>query len=149
MALVQAELSHRRFGTRPNQRVSIKKQPPELIVDETPYYVTKMGAAYLGDSRGLLEKVKKESVQLVITSPPFALRRQKSYGSWSDKIDPDSYVKWFLEFAHRIYDVLVPDGSFVVHLGGTWVPGFPFKSLYHHKLAFELCEKIPFHLAQD
>ncbi|SRR6266566_6065456 len=149
MALLQTELSLRRLRHRHKQRVSIKKQLRELMGEEAPYYSTEMGAAYLGDSRALLDRVEKNSVHLVMTSPPFALRRQKNYGSWSDKIDPDSYVEWFLEFARRIYDVLVPNGSFVVHIGGTWVPGLPFRSLYHHKLAFELCKQIPFHLAQD
>ena len=116
---------------------------------ENPYYRTDFGAAYLGDSRNLLSKVKKESVHLVMTSPPFALRKQKSYGSWADKIDSGSYVNWFLEFARKIHDVLVPNGSFVLHLGGTWEPGLPLRSLYHHELVFQLYKELRFCLAQD
>ncbi len=116
---------------------------------ETPYYQTNFGAAYLGDSRLLLGRVKQQSVHLVMTSPPFALSRQKAYGHELDKVDPESYVEWFLKFAQGIYDSLTPDGSFVIHLGGTWIKGLPLKSLYHHKLAVELCERTHFRLAQD
>ena len=149
MALLQTIRSVSRCVNRNRTRVSTREHPKDLVGDVMPYYTTEMGAAYLGDSRTLLEKVKKKSVHLVMTSPPFALTRQKSYGAEFDKVDPDSYVEWFLEFASRIYDTLVPDGSFVVHLGGTWLPGLPLKSLYQNKLVVKLCEEIPFHLAQD
>lgn len=116
-----------------------------------PYYKTEYGAAYLGDSLEWMKKVRRSSVRLVMTSPPFPLTKQKAYGSKSkfDNIDPDNYFDWFKQYADQIYDILTPDGSLVVHLGGTWMPGQPLKSLYHYELAIELCKKTKFRLAQD
>ena len=37
---------------------------------EKPLYATKYGAAYLGDSLDLLDQLKADSIDLVITSPP-------------------------------------------------------------------------------
>lgn len=46
-----------------------------------PAYVTGSGAAYIGDSIDLLAELPDGSVNLVLTSPPFALQRQKAYGN--------------------------------------------------------------------
>ena len=59
------------------------------------------------------------SVDLVITSPPFALLRQKSYGNKSQ----DDYVEWLAEFAHEVKRVLRSTGSFVLDLGGSYQKG--------------------------
>ncbi len=46
-----------------------------------PLYTTRFGSAYVGDSLELLAAVPDESVDLVMTSPPFALQRKKEYGN--------------------------------------------------------------------
>ena len=48
-----------------------------------PLYTTKYGSAYVGDSLDLLDQLDAESIDLVVTSPPFALQREKSYGNVS------------------------------------------------------------------
>ncbi len=53
---------------------------------QAPLYTTEYGAAYVGDSLELLDQLEPNSIDLVITSPPFALQRQKSYGNVSKKI---------------------------------------------------------------
>jgi len=140
---------HHRTSSNSSMRVLTKAQLEKLVEGEIPYYRTMLGAAYLGDALHLLSKVRRSSVQLILTSPPFALTRPKRYGSYFDRIDPDSYIDWFMRFSSQMYEVLGPDGSLVIHLGGTWVRGRPLKSLYHYKLAVELCEKTRFRLAQD
>ncbi len=87
----------------------------------TPYYKTDLGAAYLGDSRDLLTRVPDEAVNLIMTSPPFALTRKKEYGNES----AEDYVEWFLDFAREFKRVLAPDGSLVIDLGGAYLPGRP------------------------
>ena len=52
------------------------------------------------------------SVDLVITSPPYADRRKSTYGG----IHPDKYVEWFLPRTEAIRDCLVPTGSFVLNI---------------------------------
>jgi len=113
----------------------------------TPYFDTSMGAAYLGDALGLLRQVPESSVDLILTSPPFALRRKKAYGNK----DPDQYIPWFMEFAYEFMRILRPRGSLVIDLGGAWNPGRPTRALYHFKLLIALCEMQPrpFHLAQE
>lgn len=101
-----------------------------------PYYSTKHGSAYLGDSLELLKEVESGSVNLICTSPPFALLRQKSYGN----VSSHEYVQWFLKFAREFKRVLKPDGSLVIDIGGTWIRGEPVRSLYHFQLVLELCK---------
>jgi len=115
------------------------------ILGMKAYYRTRYGAAYLGDSRELLKCMPSNICNLVITSPPFALTRKKAY----DNVDAEEYVDWFLPFAQEIYRILKPNGSLVLHLGGSWVPGYPVKHLYQYKLLLTLCEELGYYLAQD
>ncbi|MBC8460347.1 MAG: site-specific DNA-methyltransferase [Deltaproteobacteria bacterium] len=110
------------------------------------FYNTDLGKCYLGDSLKVLSNLEEKSVNLVITSPPFALRRKKSYGN----VPPDEYIEWFWPYAKEIARVLTPRGSFVLEIGGSYVRGVPIKSLYNFELLVKLCaiDGI-FKLAQD
>lgn len=110
-----------------------------------PYYSTRLGDAYLGDSRELLSVLPDNAVSLVLTSPPFALRRKKTYGN----VDAERYVEWFRPFAEQILRVLCDDGSFVIEIGGAWMPGHPTRSIYHYELLIDLVRNVGFHLAQE
>jgi site-specific DNA-methyltransferase (cytosine-N4-specific) len=90
-----------------------------------------------------MRRLPDESVSLVLTSPPFALRRKKAYGN----VPADEYVNWFWPFAREIHRLLKPDGSFVLELGGAWNPGKGTRSLYQYELLLRLSSL--FHLAQD
>lgn len=114
-------------------------------IGQEPLYRTDQGAAFLGDSQELLSKIPDASVNLVFTSPPYALHFKKEYGN-ADKHD---YVKWFLPFAKEIFRVLKDDGSFVLNIGGSYNKGVPTRSLYHFHLLIALVEEIGFHLAQE
>jgi DNA modification methylase len=108
-----------------------------------PAYTTRLGRCYRADSLEVLRRLPADSVHLVMTSPPFALRRQKAYGN----VPASEYVEWFWPFAEQIHRVLRDDGSFVLDLGGGWNPGKGTRSLYPYQLIIRLCEM--FHLAQD
>lgn len=110
-----------------------------------PFYTTNYGSAYLGDSALLMQEIEDESVNLVVTSPPFALTRQKAYGNKED----DEYVEWFMPFAAEIRRILKEDGSFVIDLGGAYRKGNPTRSLYQFELLLKLCREGGFHLAQE
>ena len=118
---------------------------PLFIPEKDAYYQTAYGAAYLGDSLELLRAMPAASVNLVVTSPPYALHFKKAYGNVS-KAD---YVEWFKPFAAEVLRVLKDDGSFVLNIGGSWNPGAPTRSLYQYKLLIALVEEIGFHLAQE
>jgi len=108
-----------------------------------PAYTTRLGRAFHGDAFELLQMVPDESVSLVFTSPPFALRRQKAYGN----VTAAQYIDWFWPIADQIFRVLRTDGSFVMELGGAWNPGSGTRSLFPYELLLRL-GKI-FFLAQD
>ena len=108
-------------------------------------YSTTEGMAFLGDSLELMRLMPDKSVNAIITSPPFALRRKKRYGNPPEH----EYVEWFLAFAAEFKRLLVDDGSLVVEIGGAWLKGTPTRSIYQFKLLVELVERIGFHLAQD
>lgn len=109
----------------------------------TPTYETRMGRAYQGDARAVLPTIADDSINLVFTSPPFALRRQKAYGN----VAAADYVEWFWPIAEEIHRILTPDGSFVMELGGAWNPGSGTRSLFTYELLVRLGKL--FHLAQD
>lgn len=54
----------------------------------------------------------KDSIDLIVTSPPYADRRKSSYGG----VHPDKYVNWFLPISEQLYRVLKPKGSFVLNI---------------------------------
>lgn len=111
----------------------------------SPAYFTRMGAAYIGDSRELLTGLPDDSVSLVITSPPFALQRQKEYGN----LDQHEYIDWFLEFAKLVHQKLKKDGSFVVDFGGAYMKGVPARSLYNFRVMIRMVDELGFFLAED
>ncbi len=104
-----------------------------------------MGAAYVGDARELLRELATESVNLIITSPPYALHFKKEYGN----VTQDEYVDWFIPFGAEMLRVLKDDGSLVIDIGGAWAPGQPTRSLYHFELLTRLCREVGFLLAQE
>jgi site-specific DNA-methyltransferase (cytosine-N4-specific) len=108
-----------------------------------PAYTTKLGRCYHADAIELLRELPGDSVSLVVTSPPFALRRQKAYGN----VEPAQYIEWFWPFAEEIFRILRPDGSFVFELGGAWNRGSGTRSLYPYELLLRLTRI--FHLAQE
>jgi DNA modification methylase len=110
-----------------------------------PRYTTTYGAAYVGNSLELLDGLESDSIDLVMTSPPFALQRQKTYGN----VDQEDYVDWLLEFCKKVYRVLKPTGSFVLDLGGAYQSKRPVRSLYNYKVLIKLCDDLEFRLAEE
>lgn len=111
----------------------------------TPSYKTPMGEAFCGDSRELLKSLPDNSIDLVMTSPPFALLREKSYGNESQA----DYVDWLMEFAKEVKRVIKPTGSFVLDLGGAYIRGSPVRSLYNYRVLIRFCDELGFKLAEE
>jgi len=107
--------------------------------------VTRYGEAYLGNALQLLDCLPDHSVDLVITSPPFALQRKKEYGNR----DQDKYVDWLLKFAVRVHRVLKDTGSFILDLGGAYRKGRPVRSLYNYRVLIRLCDELGWNLAEE
>lgn len=110
-----------------------------------PLYYTTNGQAHVGDSLELLKELPDASIDLVMTSPPFALRRQKTYGN----VEETEYVQWIKPFGQEVFRVLKESGSFVLDLGGAYRSGMPSRSLYNFRVLIAFCDEIGFHLAED
>jgi DNA modification methylase len=119
--------------------------PSQLLAPRPPCYTTTCGAAYLADAHEILSELPSDSVDLIVTSPPYALHFKKEYGN----VDKSDYVEWFLGFAREMRRVLKEQGSFVLNIGGSYNQGTPTRSLYHFKLLLALVDEVGFHLAQE
>lgn len=72
-----------------------------------------------GDSRSVLKDLADNSIDLIITSPPYADSRSNTYGG----IKPDDYVDWFLPITAELLRVLKPDGTFILNIKEKVVDG--------------------------
>lgn len=67
----------------------------------------------------MLRTFPDNCVDLIVTSPPYADQRKKTYGG----ISPDHYVDWFLPKSREFLRVLKPDGTFVLNIKERVVDG--------------------------
>ena len=74
---------------------------------------------FLGDSKKQLKLLPTNSVDLIVTSPPYADQRKSTYGG----ISPDNYVEWFLPISEQLLRVLKPTGTFVLNIKEKVVEG--------------------------
>jgi len=65
-----------------------------------------------GDCIKILPKLPRNSVDLIVTSPPYADNRKSTYGG----IPIKTYVKWFLPISNELKRVLKPNGSFILNI---------------------------------
>ena len=78
-----------------------------------------------------MSRLADESVDLVVTSPPYNLGI--SYGKYSDTQDRESYLQWCREWATQIRRVLKPDGSFFLNIGSA-----PSNPMLPHEIVMNL-----------
>jgi site-specific DNA-methyltransferase (adenine-specific)/site-specific DNA-methyltransferase (cytosine-N4-specific) len=74
---------------------------------------------FLGDSKEQLKLLPDSSVDLIMTSPPYADQRKITYGG----IHPDKYVEWFLPISEQLLRVLKPTGTFILNIKEKVVEG--------------------------
>lgn len=67
---------------------------------------------YLGDSKVELSNIPDNSIDLIVTSPPYADQRKKTYGG----IHPNKYVEWFLPISSELLRVIKPSGTFILNI---------------------------------
>lgn len=75
----------------------------------------KMDILYQGQNITFLSDstlLPNDSIDLIVTSPPYAERRNGSYGG----IHPNKYVDWFLPISEQLFRILKPNGSFVLNI---------------------------------
>lgn len=138
--------------TRKAKRAKAVRAPRTLlrpkvadVIKPKRYYRTDLGTAWLGDALEVLKSLESESVQAIITSPPFALRTKKRYGNRPEH----EYLPWFMSFVPEFKRVLKKNGSLAIELGGAWLPGAPVRSIYHFELLVKLVREGGFFLAEE
>ena len=72
-----------------------------------------------GDCLDFLKKQRANSIDLIITSPPYANNRKKTY----DGVPTNKYVEWFLPISQELFRVLKPKGSFVLNIKERTING--------------------------
>ena len=110
-----------------------------------PFYTTPLGAAVCEDSLLWIPTIAEASVDLVVTSPPFALLRPKEYGN---KVE-DTYLDWLLGFMEAIWPKLKDSGSAVIDLGGAYQRGLPVRTLVQWRFLIRAVDELGFFLAQE
>ena len=66
----------------------------------------------LGDCLEVLKTFSDNTFDLIVTSPPYADSRSKTYGG----IKPDDYVDWFLPRSSEFLRVLKSTGTFILNI---------------------------------
>ncbi|MDR0547633.1 MAG: site-specific DNA-methyltransferase, partial [Dysgonamonadaceae bacterium] len=89
-------------------------------------------AIIFGDCKNELKNLTDNSVDLIITSPPYADQRKATYGG----ILPDKYVEWFLPISKELLRVLKPTGTFILNIKEKVVDGE--RSTYVMELILEM-----------
>ena len=105
-------------------------------------YQTENGKAFRGDSKDIVgtRYLRKDSVDLIVTSPPFALESPKRYGNETK----ENYLDWLESFFEGWKYVLKETGSIVIDVGNSYEKGGPKRSLYIYELALRLGEYFDF-----
>ena len=107
-------------------------------------YETEQGVALWADAQTASGVLEPGSINLILTSPPYPLVKQKDYGNPVG----NQYLEWLSDLAGGWRKLLVDDGSLVLNLGDTWESGQPTLSLYQERLLIKLCDQLQYHLAQ-
>lgn len=86
-----------------------------------------------GDCVRGMGRLAAESVDVVVTSPPYNLGIK--YGKYDDHQLRDAYLEWSLEWAAQVQRVLKDKGSFFLNVGAA-----PSNPLLPHQLILEFCK---------
>ena len=90
-----------------------------------PYYADAQVTLYLGDTLAVLREMDDESVNCVVTSPPYyGLRDYGTEGQYGLEESPALYVERLREVFAEVRRVLAADGTFWLNIGdsysGSW-----------------------------
>lgn len=98
---------------------------------------------HIGDCLDIMKGFPDKSIDLIVTSPPYADARAHTYGG----ISPDKYVGWFCERAFEMIRILKPTGSFVLNIKEKAVDGE--RHLYVLQLILALKKEVGFRWVEE
>jgi DNA modification methylase len=112
-------------------------------------YSTDLGAMHHGLCEEILARPEFQllpgSVQLVFTSPPFALNKKKKY----DNRQGQEYIDWLAAYGPILGDLLTDTGSVVIEMGNAWEPGLPVMSTLALEALLAFKKRGGFYLCQQ
>src|SRR6266550_759632 len=86
-----------------------------------PLFKTSAGKLFAGKCETVLKSQKSRlagKIQLILTSPPFPLKKKKRYGNFTGQ----AYIDWLSDLAPMFAELLTDSGSIVIELGNAWEP---------------------------
>lgn len=107
-------------------------------------YETANGTALWATAEAAAGVIASETLNLIFTSPPYALARPKKYGN----LKGHDYVNWLVNLGREWRRMLVDDGSLVLNLGSAWIPGQPCQSEYQERVLLAFLDELQFSLCQ-
>ena len=113
------------------------------------YYMTKSGICLHSSCEYAIEHYiapnYKGKIQLVLTSPPFPLKRAKKYGNKTGQ----DYLDWLCGIGNTILPLLTENGSIVIEIGNAWNPGEPTYSTLPVETLIEFKKQCNLYLCQE
>lgn len=103
---------HRTEKSVMNKMQVAEEQAIWYIDTALPHSLMPLDSIICGDALHILPNIPDCTIDLIVTSPPYADKRTNSYGG----IHPDKYVRWFLPIAKELLRVLKPSGSFILNI---------------------------------
>lgn len=121
---------------------SLRNARPGVVVT---VYETDLGVCVWAECEAAMALVSPNSVNLILTSPPYPLLTRKSYANQHEE---GRHVAWLARCVETWARTLTDDGSLLLNLGDTFVKGQPCMSLWQERLVLELVDRLGLHLAQ-
>ncbi len=93
----------------------------EIVKNQLPLEYDGQVSSHIihGDCLDVLKSLPDNSVDLIVTSPPYADQRAKTYGG----VKPEDYVDWFRPIGAELFRVLKEDGTFILNIKEKVVNG--------------------------
>lgn len=110
-------------------------------------YKTVLGKCIAGNSLDILKELEDNSINLIITSPPFSNQRKKKYDNF-DEIPQDEYVEWLLQFAKAAYPKLALNGSLVIDIRSAYEKGKAVESIYPYEFLVRMVNEFGYNFCQ-
>lgn len=107
-------------------------------------FTTDLGTAILAEAESAIQVIADRSIHLIITSPPYPLVTEKTYGNKN----PAAHVEWLTHLAAGWKNKLTDSGSLVINTADAFNQGEPSVSLYQERLLINLCDDLGYSLAQ-
>lgn len=108
-------------------------------------FTTDRGVVLYANAEDATACLANGAVTLVLTSPPYPLLKKKGYGN---EHAAAAHVEWLLSALSAVREKMTDDGTMVLNLGPSWMPGQPTQSIWREELLVRLVRELGFHHLQ-